>query len=101
MKMSESLLGWQLHMQAGNYSTLTIECYIPGMGRVIKFPNEPEAADVTVSDPESFLILLRDSGAASRISPDFFPSLFFCNLTKIPSDSPYKTAEDMVPSFSV
>ena len=62
--MSKSLLGWQLHMQAGNYSTVTIEGYIPAMGRVIKFLNDPDAADVTIWDLESFLISLRKSGVS-------------------------------------
>lgn len=64
MLMSKSLIGWRLHMQAGNYSTVTIDGYIPAMGRVIKYLNDPDAADVTVWDLESFLISLRDSGVS-------------------------------------
>lgn len=64
MKMSKSLLGWQLHMQAGNYSTVTINAYLPAMGRVISFLGDPDAADVTPWDLEAFLVQLRETGVS-------------------------------------
>lgn len=64
MKMSKSLLGWQLHMQAGNYSTVTINAYLPAMGRVITYLGDPDAADVTPWDLEGFLVQLRETGVS-------------------------------------
>ena len=64
MLMSKSLLGWQLHMQAGNYSHVTINGYLPAMKRVIEYLQDPDAADVTIWQLEAFLISLRESGAS-------------------------------------
>ena len=64
MKMSKSLLGWQLHMSAGNYSTVTIQGYIPAIKKVIDFLDDPDAGDVTVWQLEAFLIHLRETGVS-------------------------------------
>lgn len=64
MKMSKSLIGWQLHMQSGNYSTVTIDGYLPAIKKVINFLEDPEADEVTVWDLESFLIDLRNNGVS-------------------------------------
>ena len=60
MKMSKSLLGWQLHMTASNYSSVTIDGYVPAMKKVIEYLDDPDAGDVTIWDLEGFLISLRD-----------------------------------------
>ena len=64
MKMSKSVLGWELHMKSSNYSTVTISAYIPTIKKVINFLGDPDASDVTVWDLESYLISLRDQGVS-------------------------------------
>lgn len=64
MKMSKSLLGWQLHMQAGNYSHVTIDGYLPAIKKVIAFLDDPDAEDVTIWQLEAFLVHLRDTGVS-------------------------------------
>lgn len=64
MLMSRSLVGWQLHMKAGRYSSVTIESYIPAMKRVIEFLQDPDAADVTIWDLDGFMAHLRETGVS-------------------------------------
>lgn len=62
MKMSKSLIGWKLHMQAGRYSTATIESYIPAIKKLIDYLGDPDAADVTIWELEGYLVSLREKG---------------------------------------
>ena len=64
MKMSKSLIGWQLHMQSGRYSTVTIDGYIGAINRVIEFLNDPEVSDIALWDLEGFMIDLRNKGVS-------------------------------------
>ena len=62
--MSKSLVGWKLHLQAGGYSSVTIEGYLPAMRRVIKFLGDPEAGEVTAWDLDGYLAQLRETGVS-------------------------------------
>lgn len=62
MKMSKSLVGWELHMKSGSYSTITINNYLSAIKKVIEYLEDPDASDVTVWELESYLISLRDKG---------------------------------------
>ena len=62
MKMSKSLLGWELHMKSGSYSTVTISSYLSAIKKAIEYLDDPDAGDVTVWELEQYLISLRDKG---------------------------------------
>ena len=64
MKMSKSLVGWELHMRSGRYATCTIKGYLQTMRKIVTFLNDPDAADVTVWDLESYLSKRRDDGVS-------------------------------------
>ena len=64
MKMSKSLLGWKLHMQSGNYLSVTISNYLSAINKVIEYLNDPNAEDVMTWDLEGYLISLREKNVS-------------------------------------
>lgn len=64
MKMSKTLIGWKLHMQSGNYSSVTIDNYLSGIDKLIKHLGDPNAEDVTIWDLEGFMISLREKNVS-------------------------------------
>lgn len=66
MKMSKSIVGWELHMRAGRYASATIENYLQVAKKIIAFLDDPDPADITVWDLERYLAKRREDGVSEK-----------------------------------
>lgn len=64
MKMSKSIFGWELHMKAGGFATVTIEGYLRTIKKIIDYLGDPDPAELTVWDLEGYLAKRRDDGCS-------------------------------------